>query len=181
MTIKVLEKTTGCFPIDFNVGEWFDLCTAEEVQLSAPQAHKMHIRNKGNKELPNVRTRDVDFDSMLIPLGVAIEMPKGMECHLLPRSSTFKKYGLIQVNSKGIIDNSYSSDKDEWKMPVLATRKVTIPKGTRIAQFKMVPSQKATVWQKLKWLFSNGVKLKKVNSLNNPERGGFGSTDNSQC
>lgn len=176
MIIKVLEKTNGCFPQIFDKGDWYDLSTAEEIQLNAPQAHKMHVRNKGNKELPDVRTRDVDFDSMLIPLGVAIEMPKGMECHLLPRSSTFKKYGLIQANSKGIIDNSYSSDKDEWKMPVLATRKVTIPKGTRIAQFKMVPSQKATVWQKLKWLFTGAPKLIKVDSLSNQVRGGFGST-----
>lgn len=69
---------------------------------------------------------------------------------------------------------SFSSDKDEWKLPVIATRKVTIPKGTRIAQFKVVPSQKATVWQKLRWLFSNGVRLMPVTSLDNPERKGFG-------
>ena len=69
---------------------------------------------------------------------------------------------------------SYSSYKDEWKLPVVATRKITIPKGTRIAQFRLVPSQKATMWQKLQWLFSNGTKLKKVEYLNNPERKGLG-------
>jgi dUTPase len=63
-------------------------------------------------------------------------------------------------------------------MPVVATRAVIIPKGTRLAQFRVNLSQKATVWQKLKWLFSSGVKLKKVNSLNNPNRNGFGSTGN---
>jgi len=173
MTIKVLEKTQGCFPQEFKIGDWFDLCTAEDVTLKAPQAHKMHIRNKG-KDTPEERTRDVDFDFKLIKLGIAMEMPKGTECHLLPRSSTFKKYGLIQVNSKGIIDRSFASDKDEWMLPVIATRKITIPKGTRIAQFRVVPSQKATVWQKLKWLFSNGTKLKKVSTLNNPKRGGIG-------
>ena len=73
---------------------------------------------------------------------------------------------------------SYCSDKDEWKFPALATRKVTIPKGTRIAQFKIQLSQKATVGQKIKWLFSDKIELVKVNSLDNPERGGFGSTDN---
>lgn len=174
MKIKILEKTNGCFPIDFEVGDWFDLSTAEEIKLKAPQAHKMHIRNKGKEGETEIRTRDVDFDYTLIPLGIALEAPKGMECHLVPRSSTFKKFGLIQTNSIGIIDRTYASDKDEWKLPVVATRKVTIPKGTRIAQFKVVPSQKATVWQKLKWLFSNNIKLVKVNSLNNPERGGFG-------
>ena len=174
MTIKVLEKTQGCFPQEFKIGDWFDLCTAEDITLKAPQANKMHIRNKNKKDIPDERTRDVDFDWALIPLGVAMEMPVGTECHLLPRSSTFKKYGLMQTNSKGIIDRSFASDKDEWKLPVIATRKVTIPKGTRIAQFRLVPSQKATVWQKLKWLFSNGVKLKKVEYLNNPERRGLG-------
>jgi dUTPase len=74
----------------------------------------------------------------------------------------------------GIIDRSFASDKDEWKLPVVATRAITIPKGTRVAQFRLIPSQKATVWQKLKWLFSNGVKLKKVEHLDNPERKGFG-------
>lgn len=175
MTIKVLEKTPGCFPVDLEVGDWIDLYTAEEVKLEAPQANRLHKFNQ-RKETPEIRVRDVDFDYTLIPLGVAMEAPKGMECHLLPRSSTFKKYGLIQVNSKGIIDRSYSSDEDEWKLPVMATRKITIPKGTRIAQFKVVPSQKATVWQKLKWLFSSGVKLKPVSHLNNPTRNGFGST-----
>lgn len=175
MTIKVLEKTKGCFPIDFEVGDWFDLCTAEDVKLKAPQANRLHKYNQ-NKETPEIRMRDVDFDWTFIPLGVAMDMPKGTECHLLPRSSTFKKWGLIQTNSMGIIDRTYASDKDEWKLPVIATREVTIPKGTRIAQFKVVPSQKATILQKLKWLFSNGVKLKAVSSLNNPERGGFGST-----
>ncbi len=173
MTIKVLEKTKGCFPVDFEIGDWFDLCTAEEVILKAPQANKLHKLNQ-NKPTPEVRVRDVDFDFHLIPLGVAMEMPKGMECHLLPRSSSFKKYGILQANAMGIMDRSFASDKDEWKLPVVATRSVTIPKGTRIAQFRVVPSQKATIWQKLRWLFSNGVKLIKVEYLNNPERKGFG-------
>lgn len=171
MTIKVLEKTQGCFPVDFENGDWVDLFTAEEIKLKAPQANKMHIRKGKSGEL---RTRDVDFDWTLIPLGVAMEMPKGTECHLLPRSSAFKDWGLLQTNSMGIIDRSYASDKDEWKLSIIATRTVTIPKGTRIAQFRVVPSQKATVWQKIKWLFSNGVKLMKVEYLNNPERKGFG-------
>ena len=176
MTIKVLEKTAGCFPVEFEVGDWLDLYTAEEIKLDAPQANKMHIRSKGKNPSQELRTRDVDFDFKLIPLGIAIEAPEGMECHLLPRSSTFMKYGLMQANSMGVIDRSFASDKDEWKLPVVATRKITIPKGTRIAQFRIIPSQKATVWQKLKWLFSNSVKLKKVEHLNNPERNGFGST-----
>lgn len=173
MKIKVLEKTSGCFPLNFEIGDWFDLSTAEEVRLNAPQANKLHKRNQ-KKESPEIRTRDVDFEFRLIPLGVAIEVPKGMECHVVPRSSTFKRYGIIQANSMGIIDNSYSSDKDEWKMPVMATRKIVIPKGIRIAQFRVVPSQKATVWQKLIWLFSNKVKLVKVTSLNGQERKGIG-------
>ena len=78
------------------------------------------------------------------------------------------------TNSTGIIDCSYSSDKDEWKMPVLATKDTLIPRGERIAQFRIVLSQKATIWQKIKWLFSSSIELVKVDSLDNPERGGLG-------
>ena len=113
----------------------------------------------------------------LIPLGVAMQVPKGCEAVLAPRSSTFKKWGILQTNGVGVIDYLYSSDRDEWKMPVIATKAVTIPKGTRIAQFRVQLSQKATFWQKLKWFFSGGIKIQRVNSLNNPTRGGFGSTD----
>lgn len=156
-------------------GDWIDLKTSEEITLREPYAATLHKYRKGENQ---ERLRSVAFDSVLIPLGVCIEVPKGFESIVVPRSSTFKKYGIIMNNSVGIIDGSYCSDKDEWKFPALATRKVTIPKGTRIAQFKIQLSQKATVWQKIKWLFSDKIELVKVNSLDNPERGGFGSTDN---
>lgn len=175
MTIKVLEKTKGCFPVDFEMGDWIDLFTAEEVKLKAPQANRLHKRNQ-NKETPEIRTRDVDFDFQIIHLGVAMALPKGMEAHIVPRSSTFKRYGIIQANSKAIIDYAYRGEEDEWRLPVVATREMIIPKGTRIAQFRIQLSQKATVWQKIKWLFSSGVKMKKVTSLTDVNRGGFGST-----
>lgn len=179
MTIKVLEKTPGCSPIIFVNGDWFDLCLAEDITLKAPEAHKMHIRNKHKEDTPTVKVRDVDFDSTIIKLGVAMEIPKGYEAILAPRSSTFRKYGLLQTNSIGVIDNSYCSEEDEWGMAVVATRAVTIPKGTRVAQFRVQLSQRATIWQKIKWLFSSAPKLKQVTELNNPERGGFGKgTDN---
>ena len=171
MTIKVLEKTEGCMPVMFEQGDWVDLFTAEDVTLKEPFAAMLKRKQKNGEE---ERTRVVSFDSTLIPLGICVEVPAGMESHILPRSSTFKKYGIVQTNSKAIIDFSYNSDEDEWKLPVMATRAVTIPKGTRIAQFRVQLSQKATVWQKIKWLFSGPIKIKKVDSLNNPVRGGFG-------
>lgn len=175
MTIKVLEKAAGCFPVVFkNKGDWFDLRLAEDVTFKAPRANKMHIRNKSKKDIPEERTRDVDFEWKLLPLGIAMQLPDGFEAHLLPRSSTFKDYGLILTNSTGIIDCSYRGDNDQWMMSVIATRKVTIPKGTRIAQFRIMPCQNATVWQKLRWLFSSGIKFKDVASLGNPDRKGFG-------
>jgi dUTPase len=174
MTIKVLEKTEGCFPQEFEIGEYYDLSTAEEIKLKTPQANKMHIRNKGNKELPDVRTRDVDFQSVLIPLGVAMEIPKGYEAIIVPRSSTFKRWGILQTNSIGVIDNSYKGDNDEWLLPAIAIKGVTIPKGTRICQFRIQLSQKATVWQKIKWLFLSKPKFIKVSTLDNPDRKGIG-------
>ena len=178
MTIKILEKTTGCLPNIIDIGDWIDLRTATDIHLKAPQAHKMHIHNKGKADTPEVRVRDVDFQSTLIYLGVCMEIPKGYEAILAPRSSTFLKYGLLQTNSFGVIYNSYKGDTDEWKLPVVATRDVIIPKGTRICQFRIQLSQKATFWQKLKWFFSSIPKLQQVASLNNQSRGGFGSTGN---
>lgn len=72
---------------------------------------------------------------------------------------------------------SYNGETDEWKMPVVAYKNITIPKGERICQFRIQLSQKATIWQKLKWLFSNKIKIVEVDHLDNKPREGFGSSD----
>lgn len=112
----------------------------------------------------------------ILSLGVSMKLPEGFEAVIVPRSSTFKKYGLLQTNSMGVIDNSYSGDNDIWGFPFLAMRDVNIKDATRICQFRIQPTQKATVWQKLKWLFSSGIKIIYVDSLDENDRGGFGST-----
>ena len=118
-------------------GDWIDLYNKEEVSLKTSE-HK------------------------LIDLNVAIKLPKGYEAHILPRSSTFKNYGLLIANSMGVVDNAYCGDNDEWKLSAIATKEITIPKGSRIAQFRIIPSQ--------------NVKLKTVENLNGSDRGGFGSS-----
>lgn len=175
--IKVFEKTEGCFPQEFEIGEWYDLCAATDIKMFAPAATALKYSTKKNPITDEEKLkykRNVVFQYILIPLGVCMEIPEGYEALIIPRSSTFGKFGLIQTNSMGLIDNSYSSEKDEWKFPALATRDVTIPKGTRICQFRIQLSQKATVSQKFKWLFSGKVKLEKVDHLDNEPRGGFG-------
>ena len=112
----------------------------------------------------------------VISLGVSMELPEGFEAIVVPRSSTFKKYGLLQSNSVGVIDNSYSGDNDIWGFPFIAMRDVSIKDATRICQFRIQPTQKATVWQKLRWIFSSGIKIIYVDSLDEKDRGGFGST-----
>lgn len=119
-------------------GEWIDLRTAARVVL-----------------------RPGDFT--LIPLGVIISVPSGYESILVPRSSTFKKYGIIQTNGIGVIDHLYCGPNDEWKMPVYATRDTVIPANTRICQFRIIPSQEVTI--------------RTVNDvMQTKSRGGFGST-----
>lgn len=54
----------------------------------------------------------------MINLGFALELPKGWEGHLAPRSSTFKTWGVIQTNSVGVVDDTYIGDNDIWHMPV---------------------------------------------------------------
>lgn len=116
----------------------------------------------------------------MIPLGFALELPKGWEGHVAPRSSTFKTWGIIQTNSVGIVDDTYIGDNDQWHIPVQCTiakvseklelegNKVTmmgtwIRKGDKIGQFRIMESMPE-------------INFIKVNSLNNEDRGGFGTT-----
>lgn len=173
MKIKIKEVTPGCMPEILEVGDCIDLITSEEYTLKCPHAKMLHKHKNSDKVTE--KTRDVIFNYALLDLGVVIELPKGFEAILLPRSSTFKKWGIIQTNSIGEIDQAFCGPNDIWKMPVLATRNITIPKGTPIAQFKIQLSQKATIWQKIKWLFSPKIELVKVNEMLNKNRGGLGT------
>ena len=98
-----------------------------------------------------------------IPLGVAMELPEGYEAHIYPRSSTFKKYGILMANSVGIVDEKYCGENDEWQFPAYCTRDGSIPKNTRIAQFRIFEHQPK-------------INLVTVETLGNADRGGFGST-----
>lgn len=118
-------------------------------------------------DLIDLRSRErIEYkagDFFIIPLGVAMEIPEGWRADISPRSSTFKKWGLIQTNSSGKIDNSYSGDEDEWGMPVYALRDGVIEKFDRVCQFEIMKQQPK-------------LKFNTVKSLDNPSRGGFGST-----
>lgn len=175
MEIKVYQKEWGCLPEIIDKGDWVDLKLAEDVKLKGPYSKVLRRKTKDGEVIE--RYRDVVFDSTIASLGICVEVPKGYECIVVPRSSTFKKWGVMQSNSLGVIDQTYSSDEDVWGMPIVAFRATIIPKGTRIAQFRVQLSQKATMWQKIKWLFTSSIKIRQVASLDNEKRGGFGSTD----
>lgn len=117
--------------------DWIDLAAAETVVLKAGEFRLIH-------------------------LGVAMKLPEGFEAHLAPRSSTFKNFGILQTNSVGVVDSSYCGAEDWWKMPVYATRDVTIEKGSRIAQFRIMENQPKIQFEE--------------SELENKNRGGFGST-----
>ena len=119
-------------------GDWIDLRAAETVSLS-----------KG--------------EFKLISLGVGMILPDGYEAHIVPRSSTFKKFHIIQTNHMGIIDNSYCGEQDEWKFPALAVEDTIINKNDRICQFRIVKKQPEIVFEQ-------------VEKLSDTSRGGFGST-----
>jgi deoxyuridine 5'triphosphate nucleotidohydrolase len=99
----------------------------------------------------------------LIKLGVAIELPKGYEAIIAPRSSTFKNFGIIQTNHIGVVDETYCGDNDEWMMPTLAMRDTEIHVNDRICQFRIVEHQPK-------------LEFEAVESLGNKDRGGVGST-----
>jgi dUTP pyrophosphatase len=119
-------------------GDWIDLRSAVTIELE-PNAH------------------------YLIPLGIGVKLPEGYEAIVAPRSSSFKNWGILQTNSPGVIDNSYSGEKDEWKMTVYATRKSIINKNDRIAHFRIQKIQPE-------------LELVEVDFLDDVSRGGFGST-----
>lgn len=118
--------------------DWCDLYTHEDVTLHAG-------------------------DFRIISLGVSMKLPEGYEANIVARSSTFKRWGILQTNAFAVIDESYCGNDDDWGYPVYATRDVTIPKGTRLCQFRINKKQPAIVFEE-------------VNDLKSSARGGFGTS-----
>ena len=170
--IKRFKSETGeplvGFPKIIKKGDWVDLSAAQEVVLNAPQAGTL----KGH----DVKHRDVVSEVTYIPLGVAIKLPDGYEAIIVSRSSAAKKMGIMLANGIGIVDNSYQGDDDQWMYPAVTLKKTSIAKNTRICQFRIQLSQKATIWQRIKWLFTSGIELVEVESLDSENRMGLGST-----
>ena len=139
-TIKIRYLSDKIKPLTYVDGksDWIDLQAAEDVTMAAGEYK-------------------------LIPLGVAMELPKGYEAHVIPRSSTFKHFGILQTNSMGLIDESYCGNNDQWHFPALAKRDTVIHAGDRICQFRIIEHQPRIVFDP-------------VDSLDNADRGGFGST-----
>lgn len=119
-------------------GDWIDLRASETIELK-------------------------QFEFKIIPLGVGMILPSGYEANIVPRSSTFKNFGILQTNSFGVIDNSYSGEDDQWGFPALAMRDTIINKGDRICQFRINKQMEP-------------IEIEIVEKLNDVSRGGFGST-----
>lgn len=151
--IKVKRIKDVPLPQVIEKGDWIDLYAGADIEI-------------GNTPIT------------LVPLGVAMMLPKGYEAIIACRSSTPKKFFVWNAGAIGVIDNSFCGNGDEWMWPVtmIGAERTTIHKGDRICQFRIQLSQKATIWQRIKWLFTSGVKITEVESLNNTSRGGFGTT-----
>ena len=119
-------------------GDWIDLRAAETVEMKAGEFR-------------------------LISLGISMKLPEGYEANIVPRSSTFKKWGVLRVNSMGVIDNSYCGENDIWMFPALAIRNTTINEGDRICQFRIVKKM-------------DDIEFIEVEHMEDEDRGGFGST-----
>lgn len=134
-----MKYHTDIAPIEVNPkGDWVDLRAAEDVEMKAGEFR-------------------------LISLGVSMKLPEGYEAHILPRSSTFKNWGIIQANHMGVVDNSYCGNNDIWKYPAIALRDTVIHKNDRICQFRVAEKQ-----PKLHFM--------EVSQLSSEDRGGFGSS-----
>ena len=139
-TMRIKYHSDAIRQLDYSDGksDWIDLRVAEAVNL-----------------------RRGEF--RLISMGISVEVPEGYEMLLVPRSSTFKNYGLIQTNSLGVIDESYCGDQDIIRMPVYATRDTEVHVNDRICQFRLLAHQPE-------------LEFEEVETLGHPDRGGFGST-----
>lgn len=138
VSIKV-KYHDDILPIEMNPnGDWVDLRAAEDVEMKVG-------------------------DFRLISLGVSMKLPEGYEAHIVPRSSTYRHWGIIQANHMGVVDNSYCGNNDIWKFPAIAIRDTTIYKNERICQFRIVKKQPELVFEE-------------VDQLTDTDRGGFGSS-----
>ena len=173
LKIKVKVLAEGCMPVISENGDWVDLKSAVDITIPAPQANVLKRKTVDGER---VSYRNIEIPTYYIPLGVAMQLPKGFEAIIDSRSSGPKKLGLFIPSGQGVVDNTYNGNDDQWHYVCSPMRETTIEAGDRICQFRIQLSQKATFWQKLKWLFSSGIKLVEVDSLNNKSRGGFGST-----
>ena len=139
MEIKIKYHNPNLEKISLSaVGDWIDLRSAEHVELKAGEFR-------------------------FISLGVSMKLPEGYEAHIAPRSSSFRKWGFLQVNSVGVVDNSYSGNGDVWMLPVYATRDAVIEENDRICQFRIMQRMPP-------------VTFVEVEALDKQDRGGFGST-----
>lgn len=159
LTLKIKVRTThpDCRFSFIDKGEWIDL------------------KVDANNEHVNLKAGELKY----ISLGVAMQLPPDFEALVLPRSSTPKNYGITLANSQGVIDSSYSGNEDIWRFIAhksIGDDEVMIPHAARIAQFKIQPSQKASMWTKLKWLFTSKIEFEFVDRLKGNNRGGIGST-----
>ena len=139
MNIKIKYFTNEIDKIQkIDKGDWIDLRSAKTIELKAGEFK-------------------------LIPLGVAMQLPEGYEAHVVPRSSTYKNFGIIQTNHQAVIDESYCGDNDQWFYPAYALRDTVINVNDRICQFRIMEKQPK-------------IAFEEVDSLNNKDRGGLGST-----
>lgn len=139
MNIKIKYHIPGAEKIALiQNGDWIDLRAAERVEMKAGEFR-------------------------IISLGISMKLPEGYEAHVVPRSSTFKKWGILQANSMGVIDNSYCGENDIWGFPALAMRDTVIDAGDRICQFRIMKKMEP-------------VEFVEVDHMEDADRGGFGST-----
>ncbi len=121
-------------------GDWIDLRAAEDVVMRAGEFR-------------------------MISFGISLCLPDGYEAIVAPRSSTFRNFGILQVNSIGVIDESYGkhSTEDVWMYPVLAVRDTEIHVNDRIAQFRILKHQPR-------------IEFEEIGEMEGEARGGFGSS-----
>ncbi|SHL93017.1 dUTP pyrophosphatase [Anaerosporobacter mobilis DSM 15930] len=139
-TIKIQYLDDSIHRLEYIDGksDWIDLRAAEDVELK-------------------------EGEFRLIPLGVAMQLPEGYEAHIIPRSSTYKNFGIIQSNHMGLVDESYCGPNDWWYMPAIALRDTKICKNDRICQFRIEKHQPTLIFNE-------------VSALTGKDRGGIGST-----
>lgn len=145
--------------IDLNVQLLNGSVINKDLKYATPGSAGIDLRAAFEEDSLLVRPGE----RVLIPAGIAVEIPQGMAGFIYSRSGLGAKRGLTVAQGVGVVDSDYRGEVCVWLLNTSPLARVVV-RGDRIAQLVLMPVVQA--------------KIAYVDELSDTERGtgGFGST-----